>query len=59
MPFLCNQFINNTETVIKKGGGTRPNETLATLYFKVGATFYYAYGVKDNREKEGLSFIQS
>jgi len=30
------------ETVIKKGGGSRPHETLATLCFKEGATFYLA-----------------
>lgn len=34
------------ENVIKKGGGNRPSEALATLYHKEGATFYHW---RDNR----------
>ncbi len=44
---LCSKFITKTENVIKKGGGIRPNEALATLFSipcpigmnKEGATF--------------------
>lgn len=36
--------------VITKGGGNRSSETLATLYFKEGATFYKFFNLKDNQQ---------
>lgn len=36
--------------VITKAGGNRPDESLATLYYKEGATFYLDLSRADNQE---------
>jgi hypothetical protein len=36
--------------VITKAGGIRPDESLATLYYKEGATFYSDLSETDNHE---------
>lgn len=42
--------------VITKAGGIRPNESLATLYHKEGATFYFDLSETDNHENSLLTF---
>jgi len=42
------------EIVIRKGGGIRPFEALATLYCKEGATFY-RFRI-DNKSSQSLRF---